>query len=61
MLQSITLSEIVNAWIVRAGDTYLSSLINTVLYAVSFPAAAYQWKTLRPDGWNSAGSFRYGP
>ncbi len=47
MVESTTLSEIVNAWIARSGDAYLSSLINTVLYAVAVGAAAYRWQMLR--------------
>jgi hypothetical protein len=47
MDQSTAFSEIFNAWIARSGDAYLSSLINTVLYAVSILAAAYQWKMLQ--------------
>ena len=47
MVQSAALSEIVNAWLARSGDAYLSSLINSVLYAVSILAAAYRWKMLQ--------------
>lgn len=47
MVQSAALSEIIRAWISRSGDAYLSSLINTILYAVSIPAAAYRWKMLQ--------------
>ena len=47
MVQSAALSEIVNAWLARSGDAYISSLINTVLYAVSILAAAYRWKMLQ--------------
>jgi hypothetical protein len=47
MAQSITLSEIVNAWLARSGDVCLSSLINTILYAISVAAAAYRWKMLQ--------------
>ncbi|HPT70402.1 MAG TPA: hypothetical protein PKW50_09660 [Syntrophomonas sp.] len=47
MAQSITLSEIVNTWLARSGDACLSSLINTILYAVSVAAAAYHWKMLQ--------------
>jgi len=47
MAQSITLSEIANAWLARSGDACLSSLINTILYAISVAAAAYHWKMLQ--------------
>ncbi|MEN6331990.1 MAG: hypothetical protein ABFD57_08385 [Smithella sp.] len=47
MVQSAALSEIVRAWLARSGDAYFSSLINTVLYAVSILAAAYRWKMLQ--------------
>jgi len=47
MAESITLSEIFNAWLARSGDACLSSLINTLLYAVSIAAAAYHWKMLQ--------------
>ena len=47
MVQSAALSEIVRAWLARSGDAHFSSLINTVLYAVSIPAAAYRWKMLQ--------------
>lgn len=47
MAESINLSEIVNAWLARSGDVCLSSLINTILYAVSIAAAAYHWKMLQ--------------
>lgn len=47
MVQPAALWEIVNAWLARSGDDYLSSLINTVLYAVSILAAAYRWKMLQ--------------
>lgn len=42
-----TLSAIVNAWLARSGDAYLSSMINTALYAVSVVAGAYRWKMLQ--------------
>lgn len=41
------LSEIMNAWLARAGDAYLSSFFNSVLYAVCLLAYAWRWKTLR--------------
>ncbi|HNS55438.1 MAG TPA: hypothetical protein PKO34_00155 [Smithellaceae bacterium] len=47
MAESINLSEIVNAWLARSGDVCLSSLINTILYAVSIAAAAYHWRMLQ--------------
>lgn len=47
MVQPDALSEIVRAWLARSGDDYFSSLINTVLYAVSILAAAYHWKMLQ--------------
>lgn len=46
MAESINLSE-VNAWLARSGDVCLSSLINTILYAVSIAAAAYHWRMLQ--------------
>ncbi|MEN6375209.1 MAG: hypothetical protein ABFD75_10590 [Smithella sp.] len=47
MVQSTALSEIVKAWLARSGDAYFSSLINTLLYAVSILAASYRWKMLQ--------------
>jgi hypothetical protein len=40
-------AKIINAWLARAGDDYLSSWINTALYAVTALATAYRWKRLR--------------
>lgn len=47
MVQSAALSEIISTWLARSGDAYLSSVINTVLYAVTILAAAYHWKMLQ--------------
>lgn len=47
MTQSINLAEIINAWLAGSGDACLSSLINTLLYAISIAAAAYHWKMLQ--------------
>jgi hypothetical protein len=44
MVQSATFSEIVNIWLARSGDAYLTSHINTFLYALSLFAAAHRWK-----------------
>lgn len=47
MIEYSTLSEIAKAWLARSGDTYLSSLANTALYAVAIGVAAYRWKMLQ--------------
>jgi len=39
--------EIISAWISRAGDAQISSIANTVLYAVSVLASAHRKKMLR--------------
>jgi hypothetical protein len=51
MLQSATISGIMNAWIAGAADAFISSLfpslINTVLYGCSIVTSIYKWKQLK--------------
>lgn len=47
MAQPSDAAAIIHAWISRAGDSQVSSVINTVLYGVSVLASFYRWKTLR--------------
>ena len=39
--------DILSAWLARAGDTEISSIFNTVLYAAAVWVAAYRWRLLR--------------
>jgi hypothetical protein len=47
MMVQPAFSEIVNAWLARSGDPYLSSLINSILYAVAILVAAYRWTIMQ--------------
>jgi hypothetical protein len=47
MFQDSTVTQIINLWIARIGDPYVSSWINTVFYGCSFVAAIHKWKNLR--------------
>jgi len=47
MISSISFVQIFSAWMARAGDTEISSIINTVLYAAAVWTAAYRWRLLR--------------
>ena len=47
MFQDSTATQIITFWIARIGDPYVSSWINTMLYACSFVAAIYKWRNLK--------------
>lgn len=47
MFQDSTVTQIITFWIARIGDPYVSSWLNTILYACSFVAAIYKWRNLK--------------
>ena len=47
MFHDSTATQIITLWIARIGDPYVSSWINTTLYACSLVAAIYKWRNLK--------------
>jgi len=46
MIPSVSLTDVFQAWLARAGDADLSSIVNTVLYGMAVLAALRRWRKL---------------
>lgn len=49
MFDQATFTSIIHDWLAGAGDEYLSSTINTILYLVASAAAFYRWRVLSQE------------
>lgn len=46
MISSVSVADIIHAWMARAGDTDISSIVNTLLYGIAVFAAACRRRNL---------------
>ncbi len=46
MISSVSVADVFYAWMARAGDADISSIVNTVLYGIAVFASACRWRRL---------------